>query len=201
MLRHLKTRFAGNERLRLAHGDARELDFDELTGGRVYHAAGNLPYFAANPIIRKLLESPHPPCVAVFMVQKEVAQEIAAQPGKFSLLSISVRVYAEPEYLFDVPPESFDPPPRVMSGVVRLHLRKAPLVQPEQIAEFFGVVAKTFRNPRKQVHNALSRGLWLPPELASEVLTAAGVDSTRRPETLSVEEWIEVVAHARALSP
>jgi 16S rRNA (adenine1518-N6/adenine1519-N6)-dimethyltransferase len=193
MLRHLRARFAGSDRLRLVHGDARQTDFEELTAGQAYVVAGNLPYFAANPIIRALLESPHQPRSAVLMLQKEVAQEVAAPSGKLSLLGISIRVYAEGEYLFDVPPEAFDPPPNVMSGVVRLTIHSRPLVPRERIDEFFDVVAKTFRNPRKQIHNALSRGLWLPGEAATNLLASAGIDATRRPETLSVEEWLRLV--------
>ena len=197
MLRHLTVRFAGDERLRLAQGDAREIDFAELTAGRPYNVAGNLPYFAANPIMRGLLESPHQPRTAVLMLQKEVAQEVAAAPGKLSLLAISVSVYAEPEYLFDVRPEAFDPPPNVVSGVVRLEVRPKPLVPQDRIDEFFDVAAKTFRHARKQIHNALSRALSLPPDVANDVLEAAGIDGTRRPETLSVEEWLRVVDEAR----
>jgi 16S rRNA (adenine1518-N6/adenine1519-N6)-dimethyltransferase len=193
MLRHLAQRFPGHPNLRLVHGDARDLDIAELTAGQPYNAIGNLPYFAANPIIRRLLESPHQPGAAVVMVQKEVAREIAAPPGKNSLLSISIQVYAEAEYLFDVHPEAFDPPPSVMSGVVRLVIRGRPLVPPELNQAFFDLVARTFRNPRKQVHNALSRALSLPSEAAGEALVAAGIEPSRRPETLSVEEWLRLL--------
>jgi 16S rRNA (adenine1518-N6/adenine1519-N6)-dimethyltransferase len=128
------------------------------------------------------------------MVQKEVARELAARPGKNSLLSISIQVYAEAEYLFDVRPEAFDPPPSIMSGVVRLVIRDRPLVPPALNEPFFDLVARTFRNPRKQVHNALSRALSLAPEAASEALVAAGIEPSRRPETLSVDEWLHLLA-------
>lgn len=194
LLRHLRARFGDNPRLRLAQGDARDLDYAKLVDSREYVAAGNLPYFAANPIVRGLLESPHQPRAAVVMVQKEVAQEMAPPPGKLSLLGISVQVYATAEYLFDVPPEAFDPPPTVMSGVIRLSIREEPLVVRERMEQFFDVVRKVFRNPRKQIHNALSRGLWLTPEAAQALLVAAAIDPARRPETLSVTEWNSVVA-------
>ena len=88
-----------------------------------------------------------------------------------------------------------------ISGVVRLTIRDQPLVPRAQIERFFEVVAKTFRNPRKQIHNALSRGLWLPPDVASAVLVAAGVETTRRPETLTIDEWMRVVAEVGRVSP
>lgn len=197
MIRHLRTEFGDNPNLELHQGDARDLDLADLVNGQDYNVAGNLPYFAANPIIRRFLESPRRPRKAVVMVQKEVGKEIAASPGHMSLLGISVAVYAEAEYLFDVFPEAFDPPPKVMSGVVRLIPREHPLVQNEEIESFFELVSKTFRNPRKQIHNSLSRGVWLPDGGADEALELAGIDSTRRPETLAVSEWLALLAATR----
>ena len=83
------------------------------------------------------------------MVQREVARELAAKAGGFSLLTISVQVYAEASILFDVPPEAFDPPPNVWSWVVRLVLRPEPLVPQRDIEEFFTLVSKTFRESAK----------------------------------------------------
>jgi len=194
MVAHLRRRFAGHGRLRVVPGDARLLDPAEvIPPGREYVAVGNLPYFAANPIIRRLLESAPQPLEAVVMVQKEVAREIAAPPGDWSLLTVSVRVYAEPELLFDVPPEAFDPSPAVVSSVVRLAIRPEPLVPRERIEEFFEFVSKVFRNPRKQIHNGLSRGVWLPPDGARAALEHAGIEPTRRPETLDIGEWVALL--------
>ena len=194
MIAHLERRFAGHERLRVVAGDARLFDpADVIPRGVPFVAVGNLPYFAANPIIRHLLESEPQPREMVIMVQREVAKEIAARDGDWSLLSISVRVYAEPELLFNVPPEAFDPPPAVVSSVVRLVIRDQPLVAPERNAEFFDFVSRVFRNPRKQIHNGLSRGIWLPPEGAMLALERAGIASTRRPETLDIQEWLTLM--------
>lgn len=193
LLRHLRKRFQASERLRLVQGDARELDMAELAAAPVYDVAGNLPYFAANPIIRRLLESPHPPRVAVVMVQLEVAQELAAEPPNLSLLSVATGVYAEADLLFTVPPEAFDPPPKVRSAVVRLVPRQRPLVPEHRMEPFFDLVSRTFRNPRKQIHNSLSRGLWMAPERATAALQAAGIDPRRRPETLAISEWLALL--------
>lgn len=194
MIQHLARRFRGAENLRVVEGDARLVDVAGLVSGiDRFAVVGNLPYFAANPIIRHFLEADRKPESMVVMVQREVAREIAAKSGDWSLLTISVQVYAEPELLFDVAPEAFDPPPNVWSSVVRLRLRAEPLVPEERNAEFFEFVSRVFRNPRKQIHNGLARGVWLPPEGARIALDHAGVDATRRPETLSIEEWLRLM--------
>lgn len=194
LLSHLERRFRGAPNLTLIQGDARTMDFGAvLPPGRPWAAAGNLPYFAANPIIRRLLEREPRPREAVVMVQREVARELAAKPGDSSLHAISVQVYAESELLFDVAPEAFDPPPAVWSSVVRLVMRPEPLVPPERNEAFFRLVSSTFRNPRKQVHNALARGAWLPPDRAADALAEAHIDPMRRPETLTIPEWLALL--------
>jgi 16S rRNA (adenine1518-N6/adenine1519-N6)-dimethyltransferase len=190
LVAHLQKTFAGKGRLTIVHGDGRTIDLPTLAGGRPYAAAGNLPYFAANPIIRRVLETEPRATDLVFMVQREVAQRIAAKPGRLSLLGISVQVYAEATLLFDVPPEAFDPPPKVWSSVLRLEPRAESLVPPERIPAFFDLVVKTFKNPRKHLHNALERGVALPREDAAAALAANGIDPMRRPETLTIDEWL-----------
>ncbi|MFN0094559.1 MAG: 16S rRNA (adenine(1518)-N(6)/adenine(1519)-N(6))-dimethyltransferase RsmA [Dehalococcoidia bacterium] len=194
MLRHLAARFPGEPRLTVCEADARTVDIASVVDPALeYAVAGNLPYFAANPIVRHFLEAERQPARMVVMVQREVGREMAAPPGDYSLLSIAVQVYAEASVLFDVPPEAFDPPPAVVSSVIRLDLRKAPLVPPERNEAFFELVSKTFRNPRKQIHNALGRGVWLPPEGAQRALEIAGIDPMRRPETLTIPEWLTLL--------
>lgn len=194
MIPHLQRRFEGNPRLTIVQGDARDIELGEiLPPGRPFCVAGNLPYFAANPIIRHLLEGSPTPVDMVVMVQREVARELAAKPGHASLLTISVQVYAEVEMLFDVPPDAFDPPPAVFSSVVRMTLREVPAVPPERMEAFFELVARTFRNPRKQIHNGLSRGVWLPKGGAEEALAEAGIDPMRRAETLTIADWLKLL--------
>lgn len=200
LIPHLRKRFRGNPRLRLVLGDARDIDLAAvLPPGRPFAAVGNLPYFAANPIIRHLLEGEPKPTEAVVMVQREVARELAAAPGDASLLTLSVQIYAEAELLFDVAPEAFDPPPNVWSSVVRLRLRDEPLVPGERNEQFFELASKTFRNPRKQIHNALARGVWLPDGGAREALQEAGIDPMRRPETLTIPEWLRLLDATEAV--
>lgn len=200
LLEHLSRRFANEPALTLAQADARDVELAELLpAGVPFVAVGNLPYFAANPIIRHLLEGAPRPREVVVMVQREVAREIAAKPGHASLLSISVQVYAETELLFDVPPGAFDPPPSVYSSVVRLVVRPAPLVPPERLDAFFTLVSKTFRNPRKQIHNGLARESGLTADQADEALCSAGVGPMRRAETLTIAEWLGLLDASEAI--
>lgn len=193
MVRFLEGRFAGHPRLRVVQADAREVDVAALVDDRPYVLAGNLPYFAANPIIRHFLEARPQPVEMVVMVQREVARRIAAPPGRQSLLGLSVSLYAEPEVLFDVPPEAFDPPPQVWSSVIRLILRETPLVSDDRRLAFFELAVRTFKNPRKHLHNALAAGAMVPKEVAALALTAAGIDPMRRPETLTIAEWLALL--------
>ncbi len=190
MVRHCRNRFRGIEHVQIIQADARDADIGEMVSGYAgYRVAGNLPYFAANPIIRRFLEHPPQPRDMVVMVQREVAEEIAAPPGAYSLLSIGIQVYAAAEVLFTVPPEAFDPPPKVVSAVVRITPRHQPLVPAEDIDAFFTLVSRTFKNPRKQLRNALDRSTMVPEGTAREVLEAVGIDPTLRPERLTIDDW------------
>lgn len=194
MIGFLEARFKDEPRLRVIEGDARLADFSELLNdGRPFAVVGNLPYFAANPIIRHILEGERKPTEMVVMVQREVAREICAADGDYSMLTIGVRVYAETERLFDVPPHAFTPPPKVHSTVVRLRVRDEPLVAGKAGELFFQVVSRTFRNPRKQIHNALAQGTWLPPGGSQDALRLAEIEPSRRPETLTIPEWQRLV--------
>lgn len=200
LFNHLHRRFPGQPRLRLMAGDARDIDYGcVVPRDTPFVVVGNLPYFAANPIIRHLLEGCPTPQEAVVMVQREVARELAARPGHLSLLAISVQVYAEATLLFDVPPIAFDPPPAVYSSVVRLALRPQPLVPLERREAFFTLVSKTFRNPRKQIHNALARETGLTIDEGAEALARANIEPVRRAETLSIEEWLALLDAAEAI--
>ena len=199
LVRHLGQTFVDSPNVTIVMGDARLIDYARLVpGGRPFVAVGNLPYFAANPIIRHLLEGIPQPQSAVVMVQREVAREVTAPVGKSSLLSLGVQVYADAELLFDVRPEAFDPPPAVYSSVVRLRVRTTPLVPPAEIPAFFDFVSRAFRNPRKQLHNALTRETSLTADEAERSLRDARVDGSRRAETLSIDEWRSLLGAAQA---
>jgi len=161
-----------------------------VASGPPYGLVGNLPYAITAPIFRKFLETERQrPAWMLIMIQYEVAQRITALPGKLSLIGVSVQFYAQPELLFAVEREAFDPPPEVRSAVAMLKLLDQPAVDVPSVERFFEVVRGGFRSPRKQLHNALAQGVWLPPEGAGEWLEACEIDPARRPGTLSLDEW------------
>lgn len=154
-------------------------------------ACANLPYYITSPILTALLEAECFEAVTV-MVQKEVAQRIAAQPGSadYSAFTVFCQYYAEPELLFDVPAHCFLPQPKVTSAVITLRTRKE---RPWDIADtdlFFRVVRASFAMRRKKLSNGLASGF---PELgkagAEEVIAACGFSPNVRGETLSIPEF------------
>lgn len=199
LVRHLRRRFPDAASLRIVQADAREVPIDDLVPPATpYAVVGNLPYFAASPIVRHFLEADRPPSELVVMVQREVAREMAAPAGKLSLLAIAVQMYAEPEILFDVAPDAFQPPPAVVSSVLRLRVRESPRVPRSRIPAFFALVSASFRNPRKQLRNALAVPEGVEADSA-RILQNAGIDPARRPETLSIDEWLALLDAFEAL--
>jgi 16S rRNA (adenine1518-N6/adenine1519-N6)-dimethyltransferase len=189
----LKRRFADVENLTVACGDARTIDYGALLQGEVgYKVVANLPYYAANPIIRRFLESSPKPQLMVVTVQREVARNMAAQPGKMGLLSVGIQLYARPRIVCYVPPRAFHPSPKVSSAVVRLDVLESLAVVVDDEGAFFHLARAGFSAPRKQLRNALAHGLGVPPAEAEELLCGAGIDHRRRAETLSLEEWGEL---------
>ncbi len=192
--------------LRCILADARDADLPALvsppaplsppSGGTPvrYKVVGNLPYYAANPIVRRVLESVPPPSMILVMVQKEVAESMTASPGDMSLLSVATQCYADARMICSVPPSAFRPQPKVRSAVVRLDVRETPSVDYANRDVFFEVVRAGFSAPRKQIHNSLSHGLGIEPVTGAAILECAGIDGRRRPATLNLEEWGAVLA-------
>ena len=157
-------------------------------------ACANLPYYITSPILTALLEAECFEAVTV-MVQKEVAQRIAAKPGTadYSAFTVFCQYYAEPELLFDVPPHCFMPAPKVTSAVITLRTRKE---RPWEILDqdvFFRTVRASFAMRRKKLSNGLASGF---PELgkqgAAEVIASCGFDENVRGETLSIPEFAAI---------
>ena len=192
----LRARFAGVQSLHVISANVLDHDpLELLAEARLappYVVVANIPYYITAPILRHFLENPVQPRQLVLMVQREVAESLAAKPGSMSLLAVSVQFFATAEVLFRLGPASFYPPPKVDSAVVRIQVADTPRVNVAFREEFFDVVRAGFRQPRKQLHNALSQGLWLPPGEAEPLLREAGIDPLRRAQTLSLDEWKSV---------
>ncbi|MCH8108083.1 MAG: ribosomal RNA small subunit methyltransferase A [Chloroflexi bacterium] len=186
----LASRLGNPANLTTVEADARTMDIGSLVGGQAgYKVVANLPYYAANPIVRRLLEAEPKPGLMVFMVQKEVAQVMVAEPGRMGLLSVATQYYARPSLVCDVPPEAFNPPPKITSAVVRLEVRPEPAVAVADRDAFFALVRAGFSAPRKQLRNSLSHGLGVPGAEVGEFLEGLDLDGSRRAETLTIEEW------------
>ena len=186
------------QNLQCVLGDARKANLPSLAGnvpgenGSGYKVIGNLPYYAANPIMRLTLESEPPPSLALFMVQKEVADSMAAAPGAMTMLSVATQLYSKPQVVCAVPPSAFRPQPKVHSAVVRLDVREQPAVDFSNRQAFFDVVRAGFSAPRKQLLNSLSHGLRVDSKVGGAVLEKSGIDARRRPATLTIDEWASV---------
>lgn len=152
-----------------------------------YVVVANLPYYITGAILRYLLEADPPPERLVVMVQKEVARQIAASPPHMNLLAVSVQYYGRPRVVEAVPAGAFFPRPKVDSAVVRIDV--LPPRGGVDAAGLFGLVRAGFGTRRKQLRNALANGLGGTPDAAAALLHRAGIDATRRAETLSLEEW------------
>ena len=157
-------------------------------------ACANLPYYITTPILSALLEADCFDSVTV-MVQKEVAQRIAARPGTadYGAFSVFCQYYTEPEYLFDVPPHCFVPQPKVTSGVITLRRRESRPWDIGDPAVFFRVVKASFAMRRKKLSNGLASGFTeLGKTGAEEVLQACGFPANVRGETLGIPEFAAI---------
>ncbi len=157
-----------------------------------YKVVANLPYYITSAVLRYFLEASPQPSVIVVMVQKEVAQAIAAGQGKMSLLSMSVQFYGKPEIVRIVPSQSFYPPPEVDSAVLKIKIYDKPALDIDDIDGFFNLVRAGFTASRKQLPNSLAQGLKCTKEEAIILLGEAKIDPKRRAETLSLNEWGEL---------
>lgn len=188
----LRTDLADQPNFTLVEQDARYLDPNELMPNVEYQVAANLPYSVATVILRNLMESDHPPTRMTVMVQREVAERMTAEPGDMSLLGLATDLYAEAGIALIVPPDVFFPPPKVESAVVRMDTR-AKLRGTEAMRErMFELATMAFQRKRKTLSNGLSMGLGMPKSETDEILSSIGIDPKRRPQTLNVDEWLQV---------
>ena len=179
--------------VRILQGDILRQDIQQLVQSPAYLVVANIPYYITSLLIRRLLEAPLLPKRLVLTVQMEVAERICAEPGKLSLLALSVQVYGQPRVRARLPAEAFHPAPKVASAVVRVDLHTAPRIPPGQLEAFFHLAKAGFSQKRKTIKNALAAGMrWTPAE-GEAILKTAGIDPQRRAESLSLDEWAQLV--------
>ncbi len=182
----LQQKFAEYENFTIHSADALNFDFTALASEQqAIRVIGNLPYNISTPLLFHLVESAC--CIQDmhFMLQKEVVDRICAEPGskKYGRLSVMMQYYCMTDLIFDVPPESFDPIPKVMSSIVRLTPHEKPVVQLNDIATLNTVVTTAFSQRRKTIRNSLKN------LLTEQQISAVDIDPGLRAETLSLEEF------------
>lgn len=193
LARKLPGQFPGKN-LEIVHHDILTYDLMQLPAG--YKVAANVPYYITSKIVQLLMTSENKPSVAVLLVQKEVAERLAARPGDMSILALSAQVFAEVKLGDVVPAELFTPPPKVDSQVVILHTRKTPLVSVAEEKKFFRVVKAGFSAKRKKLRSSLAGGLGLSKTEAEGLLDQTGINPDKRAEDLTIDEWKRLSAIA-----
>jgi len=179
---------AGN--LEVVSADILKFDLSVLPAG--YKVVANIPYYLTSNLIRLLCEAANPPSVMALLVQKEVAERIAAGPGQMSILSVSVQLYYQPKLGRVVPAELFEPPPKVDSQIVALKKRDQPLFTNLDTALFFKVVKAGFSERRKKLRSSLSGGLQISKEEADKLLAKAGISGEKRAQELNLNDWYKI---------
>ena len=180
----------GYDNVEIINEDILKLDIKKAVPQDNFKVVANLPYYITTPIIFNLLEQKLPMERLVVMVQKEVAERIAARPGgkDYGALSVAIQYYTEPEIAFAVPSSAFIPQPSVDSAVIVCKRRSAPAVDVVDEKLFFRVVKAAFSVRRKMLSNAL-KNMGITGEQVTSWLEMAGIDGKRRGETLSLEEF------------
>ena len=189
----LATTLNGYDNVRVVHGDILKVNIMEEVGAPSFKVCANLPYYITTPIIFALLEKRLPMERLVAMVQKEVAERMAAQPGgkEYGALSVAIQYYTEPKIAFIVPPTSFIPAPAVDSAVIVCKRREKPPVEVCDEGLFFRVVKAAFSLRRKMLSNSL-KNMGIKSEQVAKWLELAGVDGKHRAETLSLEDFAKL---------
>ena len=187
-VRALGLTLRGLDNVRIIQADVLRVAPGEVIG-RPYRVVGNIPYNLTGPVLVQLLADPAAPDRIDLLLQREVAERLAAPPGAWSLATLAVRVYGEPELELPVPREAFYPVPTVASSLLRIVPQADPSIPRGDLADFFTMARAFFQARRKQLPYALARGRGSSGAEAKERLRVIGIDPARRAETLTLDEW------------
>lgn len=186
LARKLPGQFPG-KRLQVHAEDILTFDLRQLP--KDYIVVANVPYYITSKIVKLLSESVNPPKQTVLLIQKEVAERIAAKPGEMSMMSVSSQVFHEVTLGPIIGAEWFTPPPKVDSQVVILTRRKEPFISSDDQKKFFWIVKAGFVERRKKLRSSLSAGMAISKAEAVELMLAAGISSDSRAQELSLDDW------------
>lgn len=196
LCKYLQEKFRDDENLKVINQDILKFDSKKLAEkeGNL-KVIGNLPYQITSPILEYLIQNREVIDLAILTVQKEVAKRICAKPdtSDWSPLSIGVQIFSTPEILFNLKPNSFFPPPKVDSAVIRLEFLEKPRV-PVELPFFTGLVKSLFTQRRKNILNSLSRSLGLNKDKVKAILEEVKIEPQSRAEVLSLEELSNLVS-------
>lgn len=186
LARKLPGQFPGKQ-LEVVESDILAYDTRALPAD--YKVVANVPYYITSKIIQKFMTEANKPSVVTLLIQKEVAERVAAQPGDMSILAVSAQLYADVSLGDVVPAELFTPPPKVDSQVVTL--RTKPLELPVGVDEkaLFRMVKAGFSAKRKKLRSSLSGGLGIPKDDVDTLLARVDISPDERAEALSVDDW------------
>jgi 16S rRNA (adenine1518-N6/adenine1519-N6)-dimethyltransferase len=193
LVQHLRARYADRPNVEIVEADVLATDLAALAGGP-YVLAGNVPYYITTPIIFHALQLPRPD-VAVYLVQKEVAERMAAPPGDktYGALSANLQAVVHVELLRKVLPGAFNPPPAVDSAIVRVTPKATAAIEPALEERYRSFVLAAFGLRRKQLVRVVRTIAALDAGRAQEVVVACGLDPLARPETLTPAEFARLV--------
>lgn len=186
-LRQKFSRATADNRFTALQGDIRSYDFSSLPTG--YKIVANIPYYLTSNLIQLLSETPNPPTVAALLVQKEVAERVAAGPGAMSILSVTAQFYWNVTLDMKIPAKLFSPPPKVDSQILVMQRREQLAVPEADVKAFFRLVKAGFSQRRKTLLNSLSGGLQLDKQTVQTMCTGADIETGRRAQTLTMNEW------------
>lgn len=175
-------------KLEVLHQDILSLDFRSLPAG--YKIVANIPYYLTGKLIRLISEVPNPPSLVVLLVQKEIAERMTALPGQLSILALTSQYFWTINKGDVITADKFDPPPKVDSQVISLEPKSNLLLASGQQAGLFRLIKLGFVSPRKTILNNLSSGYQLDKVGLQDQLRKLDIDPTRRPQSLSLNEWL-----------
>lgn len=176
-----------SDNLKVVQQDILSFDLTKLPPD--YKVVANIPYYLTSNLIRTLSESSNRASLVVILVQKEVAQRVAANPGQMSLLSVSAQYYWHVSLGAVMPAKLFTPAPKVDSQILILKRRSEPLFSDIDSRHFFAIVKAGFSARRKTLHNSLSAGLRIDKQQVHKILEQANISPAQRAQTLSLDDW------------
>lgn len=189
LARKLPAQFPGKD-LEVITSDILSFDLSVMPEG--YVVVANVPYYITSKIVQLLMTADNKPKTAVLLVQKEVAQRLAAKPGDMSILGISAQLFAEVRLGDIVPASFFTPPPKVDSQVVILKTRQTPFLTDIDEKDFFRVVKAGFSAKRKKLRSSLAGGLTIEKAEVEAILQKAGISPDSRAEELDLNQWVSL---------